>query len=450
MSGEAALPPLAADHVWPKRGYAWYVVALLTLAYALAILDRVSIGLLITPIQAALKINDTQFGLLQGMAFSLFYSVLGLPLGMICDKSRRVPLLITGLFLWSLATIGCAFASNFHELFIARMLVGVGEAALVPCAASLIADYFEPGIRPKAYGAFSTGSTLGSVAAFALSALFLVIAAHLIASGGIFSHMQGWQIVFIQCGTPGILLAAVMALTMREPRRQGPIVASTGFSLGPIIALFRLHPRALVSLMLGTVLNLVCVYAIIGWFPALFIRVHGWSPSLTGYTLAAIGLPISLFAAVNSGWVIVWITKRGHIDAPMIAAIVTGLSMAIFGTLSSLSPTAWLSLLFYAINSLFVNWNISAVYSGLSLIVPNDLRGQVMALHNIASGLIALTFGNFIVGFLSDTLFHQAGGVAWSLGCVFFGCGLAAALVLAYGRAAFRAAALDYQQRQAA
>jgi predicted MFS family arabinose efflux permease len=123
-----------------QRSYAWYIVALLTLAYALAILDRVSIGLLIVPLQAALHINDTEFGLLQGMAFSLFYSVLGLPLGIWCDRARRVPLLVTGLMLWSAATIGCAFADTFLHLFFARMLVGIGEAALVPCAASLIAD----------------------------------------------------------------------------------------------------------------------------------------------------------------------------------------------------------------------------------------------------------------------------------------------------------------------
>ncbi|MET0363656.1 MAG: MFS transporter, partial [Sphingobium sp.] len=124
--------PVPQAHEWPRRNYAWYVVALLTLAYALAILDRVSIGLLIVPLQASLHITDTQFGLLQGMAFSLFYSVLGLPLGMMCDRSRRMPLLVIGLFLWSAATIGCAFADTFGHLFIARMLVGVGEAALVP------------------------------------------------------------------------------------------------------------------------------------------------------------------------------------------------------------------------------------------------------------------------------------------------------------------------------
>nr|WP_184021858.1 MFS transporter [Sphingobium boeckii] len=442
--------PSAKDHNWPPRKYAWYVVSLLTLAYALAILDRVSIGLLIVPLQATLHINDTQFGLLQGMAFSLFYSMLGLPLGIWCDRSRRVPLLVIGLLLWSAATIGCAFASSFGGLFFARMLVGVGEAALVPCAASLIADYFEPDVRPKAYGTFVTGSSLGTAAAMGLSGLFLVTADHLIVDYAMFENMAPWQIVFILCGAPGILLALVIMLTVREPKRHGVSGVTPPISLRPIIQLFKRHPRAFGSLMLGTVLNLVCVYAIIGWFPALFIRVHGWGAAETGWLLGAVGMPISIFAAINSGWVISWLTKRGHSDAPMLAAIACGLSMVVFGTFACLVPSGSLALLGYALNALFLNWNISGVYSGISMIVPNEMRGQVMALHNICSGLIALTTGNFIVGFLSDTIFTSPGGIAWSLGVVFFGCGLAATLVLYTGRAAFRAAALDHKEREAA
>jgi len=444
------VPNMPQGHAWPARKYAWYIVSLLTLAYALAILDRVSIGLLIVPLQAALHINDTQFGLLQGMAFSLFYSVLGLPLGIWCDRSRRVPLLATGLFLWSAATIGCAFANTFGHLFFARMLVGVGEAALVPCAASLIADYFDPYVRPKAYGVFVTGSSLGTAAALTLSGLFLVIADVLIAKHAAFGGRAPWQIVFILCGVPGLLLALIIILTVREPKRHGAGAVTPKISLKPIFKLLRDHARAFGSLMVGTVLNLVCVYAIIGWFPALFIRVHGWGAAETGWLLGAVGMPISIFAAINSGWVISWLTKRGHKDAPMIAAICCALSMVVFGTFACVVPSAILALIGYGLNALFVNWNISGVYSGISAIVPNELRGQVMALHNILSGLLALTAGNFAVGFLSDTVFTQSNGIAWSLGSVFFVCGLASIIILMSGRTAFRAAAQANLEREAA
>lgn len=435
---------MTSAHIWPRRNYAWYVVSLLTLAYALAILDRVSISLLIEPLQADLQINDTEFGLLQGLAFSLFYSVLGLPLGMWCDRARRVPLLSLGLFLWSAATMGCAFADSFGELFVARMLVGVGEAALVPCAASLIADYFDPETRPKAYGTFVTGSSLGTAAAMALSGLFLVIADKLINGYTLFSEMAEWQIVFILCGLPGVLLSLILICTVKEPKRQGVQQSTARFSLAPVMELFRKRPLALGSLMLGTVLNLVCVYAIIGWFPALFIRVHGWEAAETGWILGAVGMPISIFAALNSGWVISTLFKRGHRDAPMLAAIAAALSMVVFGTFACIVPLASLALVGYGLNALFVNWNISAVYSGIAQIVPNELRGQVMALHTICSGLIALTAGNFIVGFLSDNVFTGAAGISWSLALVFFGCGLAATVVLLAGRAAFRAATYDH------
>jgi MFS family permease len=440
-SASGPLPERDTAHEWPRRGYAWYVVSLLTLAYALAILDRVSIALLIVPLEHALNISDTEFGLLQGMAFSITYSVLGLPLGLLADHSHRVRILVAGLVLWSVATIGCSLASNFNELFMARMLVGVGEAALVPVATSLIADYFVPRLRPKAYGLFVTGSSLGTAAAMGLSGLFLVWAEQMIAGmPEVFGGMAQWQVVFVLCGAPGLLLAVVILLTMREPKRHG-VGEAAALSFRPLIRLFLSRPVTFGCFMLGTVLNLVCVYAIIGWFPALFIRVHGWEAAATGKILGAVGMPISIFAALNSGWVIVWLSKRGHSDAPVLAAMMSSLAMVVFATAACLAPSGKLALVGYALNALFVNWNISAVYSGYAQITPNALRGQMLALQTIASGLLAMTAGNFLVGFLSDTIFTEPGGVAYSLAVVFFGCGLAACLTLAAGRRAFRESA---------
>ena len=433
---------------WPNARYAWYVIALLTLAYALAILDRVSIALLIEPLEHSLHLTDTQFGLLQGMAFSLFYSVLGLPLGLLCDRTKRTPILVGGIALWSLATMGCSLASTFEELFAARVLVGVGEASLVPAAASLIADFFPPTKRPKAYGVFVTGSTLGSAAALLLSGLFLHWSEDLIASvPDLFGGFENWQLVFIMCGIPGVFLALIMFLTMREPKRQGIEVTATEFSLKPILKLFAQRPVAFGTLIIGTAFNLVCVYAIIGWMPALFIRVHEWEAATTGQILGMVGMPISIFAAISSGWVISWLTKKGHKDAPMIAAAACGVSMLVFGTATSLAPSALLALLAYAMNALFVNWNISSVYSGVAQISPNQLRGQVMALHTIASSLIAMSAGNFIVGFLTDTFFTSQQGLSYALAIVFSVCGTVSALILMFGRRAFREAAVANEER---
>jgi MFS family permease len=430
------------DTSWPPARTGWTLVALLTLAYALAILDRVSISLLIQPLQAAMNLDDTQFGLLQGMAFSLVYSLLGLPLGMLADRSNRKRLLIGGVVLWSLATISCGFARNFTELFVARMLVGIGEAALVPVAASLIADYFSPTTRPKAYGVFVGGSSLGTAAAMGLGGVFIVTAAALIASfPRLLSGMAPWQMVFVQCGAPGLVLAAAMAIMVREPERRGVEARAPRISILPLLALFRSEPSAFGTLMGGTVLNLVCVYALIGWFPALFIRVHGWSAQGTGWTLGAVGLPISLFAAVNSGWVIVWLTRRGLRQAPMLAAATSGLSLMVFGTIACLTSSGAVALAAYAVNALFLNWNMSSVYSGLSQIAPNNLRAQVMSIHTILSGLVALTAGNLIVGLLSDQVFTGPHGIGPSLAAVFLFCGGGAAAVLLSGAKAFRAAA---------
>ena len=440
----AQLPPELA---WPRTFYAWYVVCLLTAIYALAILDRVSLALLIQPLQQAFKINDMQFGLLQGMAFSIVYSLLGLPYGLLADRSNRARILVGGLTIWSLATIGCGFAHSFGQLFAARMLVGVGEAALVPVATSLIADYFPPAMRPKAFGVFVSGSSFGGGIALALGGLFLYWAGSLITGlPNVFGAMAPWQIVLLLCGSPGLILAMTALFTLREPVRHGLAAPATKVSLRPILALLAGKPAAFGSLLGGVVLNLVCVYAIIGWFPALFIRVHHWSAPQAGWILGAVGLPISLFAALNSGWVMAWLTKRGHRDAPMLAATATSLSFVVFGGVACIMRSDAAAIAAYASMTFFVNWNLSAVYSGISQITPNELRGQVTAVLNIASGLVALTAGNFLVGFLSDTVFTQPDGISPSLALTFAGCGLASAAVLLSGRRAFREAAFQFEK----
>ena len=140
---EAATRPLAgADGSFPAARYAQFVVAVLTLVYTASFLDRQIISLMGERVRADLALSDVQLGLLQGLSFALFYTALGIPMGMLADRTNRRRLILGGLILWSLATALCGLVSSFPSLFAARMLVGVGEAALAPAAYSLISDYF--------------------------------------------------------------------------------------------------------------------------------------------------------------------------------------------------------------------------------------------------------------------------------------------------------------------
>ena len=127
---------------YPNRKYAWYVVFILFLAYTSSFIDRQIMALLVEPIKRDLGLNDTQFSLLHGFAFAIFYTFMGLPLGRLADRRNRKKIIAIGITIWSLLTAACGLAKTFSHLFLARIGVGVGEAALSPAAYSIISDLF--------------------------------------------------------------------------------------------------------------------------------------------------------------------------------------------------------------------------------------------------------------------------------------------------------------------
>src|SRR5579863_5080549 len=132
------------EPVYPPSKYAWYACSILLLAYIFSFLDRTIISLLVIPIEQDLGLTDTELSLVQGFSFALFYALLGLPIARWVDSSSRRRVISWGIFFWSFATAACGLASRFWHLFLARVGVGAGEAALLPGAKSLLADYFPP------------------------------------------------------------------------------------------------------------------------------------------------------------------------------------------------------------------------------------------------------------------------------------------------------------------
>jgi MFS family permease len=423
---------------WPNRGYAWYVVVALMVAYGFSIVDRIGLGLLVQPIEADLHISDSLMGLLQGVAFALFYGVLGLPLGLLADRTSRRALITAGITVWSAATVACGLASGFPGLFLARFGVGAGEATLSPAGASMIADYFPVKERAKAYGVYAVGTSIGSGMAFLLGAAAIDLAAHLrLTEPGIFAGFATWKIVFMLIGAPGLVVAAIFALTVREPARRG-LAKPARASLGPLLALLASEGLVYFGIIAGAVLNTTAIYALVAWFPTFLIREHGMSASEIGRLLGTFGVPCGVLSCLGSGWLAAWLEKNGRADASLLVALGGVVWFTIAGVVSTIVATSLQAVIFYCLLSLATNCSAVSSLTALNRITPNALRGQVVALLSLSTGLISLSVGPLAVGYLSDHLFGAHKGIGAGMAIVFAVTGVLGLVMYAAARPGYR------------
>lgn len=237
----------AADVTDVRPGYRFYVLAILILVYMLNFLDRQIIGILAAPLKAEFNMSDSQFGLLGGIAFASVYSTLAIPLAWLADRVSRVWIMTGALAVWSGFTALCGMAGSFGQLFLCRMGVGVGEAGGVAPAYSLISDYFPPHQRARALAAFAFGIPLGTAAGTLV--------------GGLLAAAYGWRTAFIVVGILGVLLAPLLRLTIRDPKRGGadaiaqtaaaPAVAVAAAPEAPVLPVSTQAGRIAALIMLG-------------------------------------------------------------------------------------------------------------------------------------------------------------------------------------------------------
>jgi MFS family permease len=433
----AAAPPLP----WPNPAYGWYVVALLVMGYAFGVVDRIIIGLLVQPIKADLQLTDTEIGIIQGLAFALFYSLFTLPIGILVDRWRRTTVVWSGVAVWSAATIGCGLANSFGTLFGARVLVGAGEATTTPGSSSLIADYFPPHLRPRAYGVYAMGGSLGIGIAYMLGGVAIGFAEDVQRTfPALLGGYAQWHIVFFLVGFPGLLLALLMALTMKEPARRGTVATTGKISLLPLWRELRTNRVALLAVMIGTIMNVMIVNAQLSWFPTLFVRVHQWEPARIAGALSLVGVPFGLFSAVTAGWALSWLVKRGREDGPILVMMLQCAVWVVFGTFKALAPSPYLALAGHVMTSLFATWAVTAALTALNQVTPNQLRGQVVAVYTLFTGLVGVAVGSGAVGILNDLVFTSPTGVGPSLASVCFLGGALGIVVLVWGRRGYQGA----------
>ncbi len=426
-----------------KSRYAWYVVFALTAIYMLSYVDRTILSLLVAPMKRDFGISDTQVGLLQGLAFGLFYTFLGVPIGRMADTRNRRNLIAAGVVLWSFFTSLCSVAGSFLSLFLARMGVGVGEASLSPAAYSLISDYFPGESLGVAISVYYMGVFFGTSLSLLLTGTLIDVLAHTpVITVPVLGAMAAWRITFLIVGLPGLLFA-LFAYTIREPlrrdllRRSGAGLLTMRETMGEIGKRW----QSLLGISIGAIFQAVPAYALISWTPTYFQRVHGWTAGQAGRGLAVLLLVFGCAGMYAGGRLSDYWQKRGVSEGPLRVGVLCGIGTALLLPAAFLAPQIDLAFLLMAPGIFFLSLPMGTSAAALQRIFPNDVRGQVSALFLFLLNLGGLTLGPLMPGLLNDRLFHNGKMVGASLAITI---GSAAVLMLAAFRGSYRAYSADF------
>jgi MFS family permease len=413
-TGASGIEPLAAG---PRR----YALGLLLVIYVLNFLDRQVVNILAEPIKNDLGLADWQLGALTGLAFALFYTVLGLPIARLAERADRVKIISVAVAVWSAFTVACGMAGNFIQLLIARIGVGVGEAGCTPPAHSLISDYTPAEKRASAIAFYSMGIPLGSLAGMAL--------------GGLIADTYGWRVAFFVAGAPGVILAIAAWFTLPEPRRKAAAMAPADRpSMNEAIAELSRKP-AFWWMAIAAAVNAMVSYGHIAFYGSFYLRNHseglqgmadvvnnalGVNFGALGFVGIALGLLIGVFGAIGTfaGGQVTdrYVSKDARYFAyiPAVAAIAGFLPFL----LAMLAGNVMVSFLALAVVTLLGSIWYGPVFACAQSLVQPRTRATASAVLLFVINLVGLGLGPLVAGIISDmfaTSYGAAEGLRYSL-----------------------------------
>lgn len=402
---------------YPRPATAWYVVAVFVIAYTFSYIDRTILTLMVGPIRASLQISDTQVSLLHGLAFAIFYTLLGIPIGRLADRRNRVRIMAIGVFFWSLMTALCGFARNFTQMFLFRIGVGVGEAALSPSAYSILADYFPPQRLPFAMSVYTAAMYVGSGLALIAGGTLIGMVEPM--EMPFVGHMEPWQLVFLWVGLPGLLVVALLG-TVKEPVRRG-VLKRDGDPVMPLSAVMRylIDRRGAYGLMMAGYSCLSLAYnGVNAWIPTYFIRVHQWSAKEAGLNYGLVLAIVGTVSILSGGALAAWLKGRGHRSGNVMVAVFAALIAFPAGTLAPLIGDAQLSLLVYGVFVFGASLPYGAAAAAFQELTPNQMRGQVTAIYFFCINLAGIGIGPTVVATFTDRVFGSDASVYLSCAIV--------------------------------
>jgi len=370
---------------------AWYALAVYTLMYVANNIDRSVMAIVVEPVRKEFALNDSQMGVLTGLAFALTYSIAGLPIGYLIDRVNRRNLLAGLVTVWSAFTVVCGIVSSYWGLVVARLAVGASEAGGAPAALSLISDLFPGKTRSMALSIFWSSTAIGTAVSFVIGSYVAV--------------EYGWRAAFLIAGAPGLAIAGLLFFTTREPQRGAMDDGGGETASAPTIGETARHilaRPALVHALIGVGFSAVMLSGILVWAVSFFVRTHGLELTRAGLI---VGLSVAGFGAVGSllgGYLGDVAYKRwGLARLPLMAAGTT-LGAASAAGAMAISSSFLAALLAFMVFEVLSRAYTAPGYNFLLSNMPAGMRGVCMSLVQSITNLVGYGLGPVIVGIVSD------------------------------------------------
>jgi MFS family permease len=422
------------------RGLAWWAVAVTAVFQIFSMIDRMIVAVLIPEMRVDLGLNDFQISLVQGMAFALFYGVVGLFIGGLVDRYSRRWIMFGGIVLWSAAAAGTGLARNYAQLFLGRLLVGFGEGAISPSAQSLLSSIFPRERLSTAMSCFTAAGVAGISLSFLLGGFLLQQLSHS-PLGGVFDGLAPWRQVLIVTGLPGVAVA-FLAFTLREPQSQRSPVSRQG-GWGAFFRFLRGNGRLLGGMLGGYTLSAMMTQGAMTWAPTYARVMLGLSPATVG---AMMGLAVALggiIGTIGLGLIIDSWFARGRRDAALLTFTLMALVAPPLAALAFTANSA--PLMFAAIFGLLFTLGASfgPGLAAIQMVSPVAMRGRFGALAAFASNLGGAALGPMLIGAITDYVLRDQAQVGTSIAIALALLGPLAALSLWWAKPAFVARLAD-------
>lgn len=437
MTANASTPakPAASE----TSAYAWYVAGMLGFAYLISTMDRYILGVVAEDVKASLALTDYQLGILLGPSFVAMFVAASIPFGILTDITNRKAIISGGLLLWSLATAACGLASSFGELLVARLLVGFGEAALLPAAMSLIAAYFSKRHINRGVSIFTAGGSLGRMAGFLGGGLALTY----FASAGTFTipafgEILPWQAVFLTAGALGVGAALLFFVTIREPAREAG-VRRPGSSFASGMAYLWRHKTAYAAIFVPMASVAAMGAILASWTVSFYVREHGLTAPDASMLIGMTSLILGPVVHIGGGWLNDRLGIRGvsGVHPLVLGVILSAVPLSIAGFAGA--PSIQIAALFYALSYSILAYGGPTGFTGCQLLTPERYRGVISSVFLIFFMLLGTGLGPFVVAAVSETVLGTESRLGFSITLttlLFCGLGIPTCFL---GRKAFQA-----------